>query len=77
MTERSPDRRADAVLALAALGIGAAIAAAYAAWRAVSEEGASSGARWSEFGDALVFPGLLITIAVAAMVWFGWKANID
>jgi hypothetical protein len=77
MTERSPRRRADAVLALAALGIGAAIAAAYAAWRAVSEEGASNSARWSEFGDALVFPGLLIIVAVAAMVWFGWKANID
>jgi hypothetical protein len=43
----------------------------------VSREGASTGARWSEFGDAMLFPGLIIALLVAVMVWLGWKANID
>ncbi len=57
--------------------LGAAAAAGYGAWRAVSREGVSASARWSEFGDAMLFPGALITLAIAAMVWLGWKANID
>jgi hypothetical protein len=76
-TSRRSHRRADAVLALVALALGTAVAAGYGAWRAVSLEDASSSARWTEFGDAMVIPGLLIIVAVAAMVWFGWKANID
>jgi hypothetical protein len=77
MTERTRRRRDDVLLALAALAIGLAIAGGYAAWRAVSLEEASGSARWREFGDALLLPGALIVVAVAAMVWFGWKANID
>jgi len=52
-------------------------AAGYAAWRAVSEESAASSERWSEFAGAMLFPGALIIVAIAAMVWLGWKANID
>jgi hypothetical protein len=67
----------EAALIVVALALGAAAAAGYGAWRAVSREGASTGARWSEFGEAMMFPGAVIIIAVAAMVWLGWKANID
>lgn len=77
MTERSASRRADIALAAAGLALGLAGALGYAAWRAVSREGASNGARLGEFGEAMLFPGVLIIVAVAAMVWFGWKANID
>jgi hypothetical protein len=69
--------RADVLLAFAGLLLGAAVAAGYAAWRAVSLDAATSADRWSEFGDAMVFPGWLIIAAIAAMVWLGWKANID
>jgi hypothetical protein len=69
--------RADIVLAFAAVLLGAAVAAGYAAWRAVSLEGATSADRWSEFAEAMLLPGLVIIVAVAAMVWLGWKANID
>jgi hypothetical protein len=77
MTERGSPRRADALLAAVGFALGMAGAAGYAAWRAVSREGAAAGERWSEFGDAMLFPGVFIVAAVAAMVWFGWKANID
>ena len=69
--------RADIILALAGIVLGTAVAASYGAWRAVSREGVATAARWSEFGDAMLFPGWLIIIAVTAMVWLGWKANID
>lgn len=77
MTERAGGPGANIVLGLVATAFGVAVAAGYAAWRAVSLQDASTSARWSEFGDALAFPGVLIIVAVAAMVWFGWKANID
>jgi uncharacterized membrane protein YedE/YeeE len=66
-------------LALAAAGIvlGLLSAAGYGAWRAISDDAASSAARWSAFGEAMLFPGLLIIVAVTAVVWLGWKANID
>ena len=65
------------VLAVVAITLGSVSAALYGAWRAVSEETASAGARWGTFGDAILFPGLLIIAAIASMVWLGWKANID
>jgi hypothetical protein len=65
------------MLALAGILLGAVVAASYGAWRAVSREGVATADRWSEFGDAMLFPGWLIIIAVTAMVWLGWKANID
>lgn len=70
-------QRSDIILTAVALALGAAVAAGYGAWRAVSREGMDTAARWSEFGDAMLFPGALIVIAIAAMVWLGWKANID
>jgi hypothetical protein len=69
--------RADVLLAFVALLLGAAVAAGYAAWRAVSLDAGATADRWAEFAEAMLFPGSLINIAVAAMVWLGWKANID
>lgn len=77
MSATPPKRLADIALAAAALAAGLAAAVGYAAWRAISREGLDAAARWSEFGDAMLFPGALIVAAVAAMVWLGWKANID
>lgn len=71
------NRTADVVLALVALVLGVGAASGYGAWRAVSSDAASTAGRWSTFGEALVFPGLLVIVAVAAVVWMGWKANID
>ena len=73
----APNRAADLILASVAVVLGLAAAAGYGAWRAVSADAASTGDRWSTFGDAMLFPGLLVIAAVAAMVWLGWKANID
>ena len=59
------------------LALGLAVAAGYGAWRAVSREGVDSAERWSQFGHAMLFPGVLIVVAAIAIVWLGWKANID
>ena len=72
-----PPRWADITLAAAAVALGALGAVGYAAFRAVSLDDATAADRWSEVGDAMLFPGLLIIAAVATMVWLGWKANID
>ena len=77
MSSRSAGRHDNVILTIVALALGAITAAVYGAWRAVSEEAASRGDRWSTFGDAMLFPGLLIIAAIAVMVWLGWKANID
>jgi len=53
------------------LGLGAA--SAFAAYQAVN--GDESPAR--DFAVNLEWPGILIVAAVAVMVWFGWKANLD
>jgi hypothetical protein len=66
----------DIILLLCGALLGAAVAAAYGAWRAVSFDGAAAD-RWAEFGESMLFPGWLIIAAVAAMVWLGWRANID
>lgn len=73
----TPSRWGDIILAAVAVALGALGAAGYAAFRAVSLDDATAADRWSEIGDAMLFPGLLIIAAVAAMVWLGWKANID
>ncbi len=67
--------RGDLVLAGVALALGLAAALGYGTWRAVSA--AAPADRWGAFGGALLFPGALIVAGVAAMVWLGWKANID
>lgn len=77
VSENSSGRHGDALLALIALVMGASVALGYAAWHAVSREGEAAADRWGAFGDAMVFPGLLIIAAVAVVVWMGWKANID
>jgi hypothetical protein len=64
-------------LGAAGLLLGLLAAAGYGAWRAISDEAASPSERWSSFGAAMLFPGVLIIVAVVAMVWLGWKANID
>jgi hypothetical protein len=70
-------RSGDVILGVVAAALGVVGAAGYAAWRFVSLEDASSADRWAEFGEAMIFPGALIVAAIAAMVWLGWKANID
>lgn len=70
-------QRTDIILVSAGVALGAVVAGSYGAWRAISREGIATADRWSEFGDAMLFPGWLIVIAIAAMVWLGWKANID
>ena len=69
--------RADIILTAAGFGLGLAGALGFAAWRAISRERISGADRLAEFGEAMFFPGLLIIAAVVAMVWLGWKANID
>lgn len=77
-----PERRrllahADLPLVLASLLLGAAVAAAFAAYRAVSAADQDGTGRLAEFAQNLLWPGLLILAGVAAVVVAGWKANID
>ena len=69
-------RGGDITLVAAGILLGVLGAAAYGAWRAVSAQ-ASTGGRWSAFGEAMLFPGALVVVVVAVIVWLGWKANID
>jgi hypothetical protein len=73
----SSARRNDITLAVAGVLLGLLAAGGYGAWRAVSETHASAGDRWSVLGEAMLFPGALIVVGVAVIVWLGWKANID
>jgi hypothetical protein len=75
MADRS-GRGGDITLAVAGVLLGVLAAAAYGAWRAASAQ-ASAGDRWSAFGEAMLFPGALVVVVVAIVVWLGWKANID
>lgn len=75
---RKTDRRdSDLLLISVGLLLGFIAAAAYGAWRAVSVDAASAAHRWSTFAEALLFPGSIAVLAIAAIVWLGWKANID
>ena len=65
------------MLIVGGIVLGALVAAGYSAWRAVSETHASTADRWGAFGDAMLFPGSLVIVVVAVIVWLGWKANID
>jgi hypothetical protein len=69
--------REDLVLTIAALALGLAVAAAFGAYRAVSADGEDASGRLAEFAANLLWPGVLIFGAVAAVVFAGWKANID
>jgi hypothetical protein len=65
------------MLAVVGVVLGAVVAGGYGAWSAVSETHATAGDRWSAFGEAMLFPGSLVIVVVAVIVWLGWKANID
>ena len=69
--------REDLVLVLASLLLGLAVAAAFAAYRAVSAADEDTGGRLSEFAQNLLWPGVLIGAGIAAVVVAGWKANIE
>lgn len=69
--------RADLTLLFWSLVLGLAAAAAFGAYRAVSVSGEDTAGRLAEFATNLLWPGALIFAAVAAVVWFGWKANLD
>ncbi len=68
-------RREDLLLAASAAALGLGGAAIFAAYRAVSASG--DGSRIEDFAANLAWPGVLIFLAVAAVVWFGWKAELD
>lgn len=74
---RSLLRREDLPLLFWALVSGLAGAAVFAAYRAVSLSGEGAAGRMTEFASNVAWPGVLIFVAVAAVVWFGWKANLD
>lgn len=65
----------DLLLAVASVALGVMCALGYAVWQATQADAGTSA--WGEFGSTMLFPGSLILVAVAAMVWLGWKANID
>ena len=65
----------DLLLGVASLVLGLVCALGYAVWEATRAAAGTSA--WSEFASTMLFPGTLILVAVAAMVWLGWKANID
>lgn len=57
--------------------LGLALAAAFAAYRAVSASGEDAGGWIAEFAANLLWPGVLIAGGVAGVVWMGWKANLE
>jgi hypothetical protein len=78
MTERRRSlTREDLLLVLASLALGLAVAAAFAAYRAVSAADEDTAGRLGEFAQNLLWPGVLIFAGIAAVVVAGWKANID
>ena len=70
-------KRENVLLGLVAAALGLAGAAVFAAYRAVSLDGEDTAGRFAEFASNVAWPGVLIVVAVAAVVWFGWKANLD
>jgi hypothetical protein len=74
--ERSLSRE-NMLLSIAAALLGLGGAAAFAAYRAVSASSQDASGRFGEFASNLFWPGVLIFLAVAAVVWLGWKANLD
>jgi hypothetical protein len=67
--------REDLLLLLSAVALGIGGAAIFAAYRAATASG--GGAHIDDFAMNLAWPGVLIFLAVAAVVWFGWKAELD
>lgn len=77
MRRLSPERRSDLILLAAGTVLGVLAAAAYALFRAFTLDDATGGDRVAEFSSQMLFPGVLVVVAVAAMVWMGWKLDID
>ena len=65
--------RANVALLISALLLGLGAASSFAAYRAVNGDGSPL----RDFAVNLGWPGILILAAVAVIVWFGWKANLD
>lgn len=74
MGDRGPlFSKPDVILVFVAALLGLAAASAFGAYQAVN--GDASPLR--DFMTNLIWPGALIFAGVAAMVVFGWKANLD
>lgn len=73
---RQPSRE-DLLLLAASIALGLAAAAVFGAYQAVSASGEDTSAWFATFAANLLWPGLLIFGAAAAVVWVGWKANLD
>ena len=73
---RLPSRE-DLTLLFWSVVLGLAVAAAFGAYRAVRASGEDTGGRFAEFATNLAWPGVLIAGGVAAVVWMGWKANLE
>lgn len=69
--------RDDLLLLVSSVLVGLLVAGAFAAYRAVSASGEDTAGRVAEFAANLLWPGVLIAGGVAAVVWMGWKANLD
>ncbi len=65
--------KANLLLLFWSVVLGVAAAAAFSAFRAAN--GDDSAVR--DFAANMAWPGVLIALAIATMVWFGWKANLD
>jgi hypothetical protein len=69
--------RDDLLLLMWSVALGLVVAGAFAAYRAVSASDGDAADRLAEFAMNLLWPGVLILGGVAAVVWMGWKANLD
>ena len=69
--------REDVILLFWSVVLGLALAATFAAYRAVSASGEDAGGWFAEFAANLLWPGVLIAGGVAVVVWMGWKANLE
>ncbi len=65
--------KANVTLLISAVLLGLGAASSFAAYQAVNGDGSPM----RDFAVNLGWPGILILAAVAVIVWFGWKANLD
>lgn len=73
MASQSPLNKANLLLLFWSVVLGLAAAAAFSAFRATNGDDTAV----SDFVANMVWPGVLIALAIATMVWCGWKANLD